>query len=100
MKLHVLGINLGKTVFHLVGLDGGPEPQIPSITASASSRTFSSTPLILRAGSGVQGGPTVFVGPFIARPLTLRTARYNRSPDEAKLRPYPDSLRPLTKTPL
>jgi len=29
MKLHVLGINLGKTVFHLVGLDGGPEPQIP-----------------------------------------------------------------------
>ena len=38
-----------------------------------------STPLILRAGSGVKGGPTVFVGPFIARPLTLRTARYNRA---------------------
>jgi len=51
--------------------------QLPSITASASSRTFSSTPLLLRAGSGVQGGPTVFVGPFIARPLTLRTARYH-----------------------
>ncbi len=51
--------------------------QFPSITASASSRTFSSTPLLLRAGSGVKGGPTVFVGPFIARPLTLRTARYH-----------------------
>ena len=54
-----------------------PQSQFPSITASASSRTFSSTPLLLRAGSGVQGGPTAFVGPFIARPLTLRTARYH-----------------------
>src|ERR1700680_1664821 len=41
-------------------------------------KNLSSTPLILRAGSGVKGGPSVFVGPFIARPLTLRTARYNR----------------------
>jgi hypothetical protein len=54
------------------------QSQVPSMTASALSRTFSSTPLLLRAGSGVKGGPTVFVGPFIARPLTLRTARYNR----------------------
>jgi hypothetical protein len=27
-------------------------------------KNFSSTPLILRAGSGVKGGPTAFVGPF------------------------------------
>src|ERR1700692_2807507 len=57
----------------------GGDSHIPSITTSALSRKFSSTPLILRAGSGVKGGPTVFVGPFIARPLTLRTARYNRA---------------------
>jgi hypothetical protein len=30
------------------------------------------TPLALRAGSGVKGRPTVFVGPFIAGSLTLR----------------------------
>ena len=54
----------------------GDRSRSASITASALSRTFSSTPLLLRAGSGVKGGPTVFVGSFIARPLTLRTARH------------------------
>ena len=45
------------------------ESQFPSVTASALS-SFSSTPLVLLPGSGVKGGPTVFVGSFIARPLT------------------------------
>jgi hypothetical protein len=69
-----------QSIFAMNGTMEAPkrrQSQFPSITASASSRTFSSTPLLLRAGSGVQGGPTVFVGPFIARPLTLRTARYH-----------------------
>src|SRR5579862_6219892 len=70
----VAGVLFSETGF----LASGSLGHIPSITASALSRTFSSTPLLLRAGSGVKGGPTVFVGPFIARPLTLRTARYNR----------------------
>jgi hypothetical protein len=37
------------------------QSQVPSMTASAFPRTFSSTPLILRAGSSVKGGSTVFV---------------------------------------
>jgi hypothetical protein len=36
----------------------------------------------------VKGGPTVFVGPFIARPLTPADGSLQSRPDEAKLRPY------------
>jgi len=68
--------------------------------ASALSRTLSSTPLIVRAGSGVQGGSTVFVGPFIARPLTLRTARYHRVRTKRRFVVTGILLRRLTKTPL
>jgi hypothetical protein len=49
-----------KSVFHLV------------VVSIVPARAPHDTPLVLRAGSGVKGGPTILVGPFIARPLTLR----------------------------
>src|ERR1700739_4721241 len=68
------------------GTTSPPPPQAESQSGKASAvyngvgavkNFFKHTPT-LRAGSGVKGGPTVFVGPFIARPFTLRTARYSR----------------------
>ena len=42
----------------------------PIVVSFATSAVPRQTPVTLRAGSGVKGGPTVFVGPFIVRPLT------------------------------
>ena len=44
------------------------------------------------------GGPDVFVGPFIARPLTLRTIRSMTS--TAKLRPYREPFAACDQVPL
>jgi hypothetical protein len=55
-------------------------------------KSFFRTPQSSRAGSGVKGGSTLFVEPFIARPLTPRTARHNGLQTKRKLRPAQDSF--------
>jgi hypothetical protein len=41
---------------------------LPMYNVAGVVKIFYETPVVLRAGSGVKGGPTVFVGPFIADP--------------------------------
>jgi hypothetical protein len=59
-----------RVVFSLLGL-AFERKQIPLYNVVGVVKNFFyffETPVLLRAESGVKGGPTIFVGPFIADP--------------------------------